>query len=172
MKHVKLAALLAALALVAGALAVAVHANPQGAGVADGQITPSTSAQIGLLTNSGVRGQVHAIATPSDKTIVSVHAERLAPGARYGVHLHVGRCDEFLGHLRYDPAGIGERANEVWLDLAANGAGRANDDVTVRALDLPQPLSVVVHQHANADVEAGPDRPGPRIACGNIATRA
>jgi hypothetical protein len=170
-KHVKLTALLAALAAVAGGLAIAVHATTIGGGVADARIGPYTTAHAGVLVDGGVYGAAHAVTTPSGKTILSVHAEGLTPGARYGVHVHLGRCEDFLGHFRYDPSGAGQRTNEVWLDLEANAAGRASDDVTVPAV-LARPLSVVVHAHGNPDVDAGADHPGPRIACGNLEARS
>ena len=82
------------------------------------------------------------------------------------IDVHDGACTDYLGHHRYDPTAPGTRENEIWLDLDANAAGRAADQVEVAPFDLHQPLSLVIHQHSNPDVGAGP--PGPRIACGNL----
>ena len=64
------------------------------------------------------------------------------------------------------PAGPPTRGNEIWLDLDANAAGQASDEVVVSTFDLTQALSLVIHQHSNTDVGVGP--PGPRTACGDV----
>jgi hypothetical protein len=122
----------------------------------------------GVVVNSGVTGRA-TLETEGGTTVVRLTAAGLAPGTRHAAHLHLGTCADLLGHYRYDPKGPATRANEVWLDLTANRQGRAADTVTVRAVDLTKPLSVVIHTNANPDVVAG-SVPGARIACGPVAT--
>ena len=155
---------LAAVSLTA-ALAAAAAAAP-GAGVARAELAPYTTAHTGVITDSGVVGRAQIENTPSGQAVLSVTAEGLTPGGTYAVHIHYGHCLGYLGHYQYEHPGPGTRSNEVWLDLAGNAAGRANDQVRVAAIDLDQPLSLVMHQHANPDVETGV--PGSRIACGDL----
>ena len=68
----------------------------------------------------------------------------------------------------YDPAAPSSRENEIWLDLDANAAGQAADQVQVASVDLDQSLSLVIHQHSNPDTGPGARPPGPRIACGDL----
>jgi Cu/Zn superoxide dismutase len=153
-------ALLAALGVVAAANA----ASP--AQVATAALGPYTTPHAGVVVGAGITGTAHLVTLPSGEAVVRVSAEGLAPGGNYAAHVHFGACTDYLGHFRYDPAGAGTRENEIWLDLDANAAGRASDEVVVPAFDLTQALSLVVHQHSNSDVGAGP--PGPRTACGDV----
>ena len=75
---------------------------------------------------------------------------------------------DYLGHFQYQHPGPAARDNEVWLDLDANTAGRATDQVQVAAVDLDQTLSLVIHQHPNPDTGPGAGPPGPRLACGDL----
>ena len=152
-------------ALVALALAAAAVAAP-GARVARATLSPYAAVHAGVVTDSAVTAQAHVVATPDDHTVLSVTAEGLVPGGNYAVHLHYGACTDYLGHFQYEHPGSATRENEIWLDLDANAAGRASDQLQVASFDLEQPLSLVIHQHSNPDVGAGP--PGPRIACGNL----
>jgi len=157
--------ILSAIAALAVACAGTANAAP-GAAVAHAELGPYSTAHTGVVVDAGVTAQAHLVAAPSGRTIVRVTAQGLVPDGSYAAHVHYGACTDYLGHFQYQHPGPATRENEVWLDLDADAAGRAVDQVEVAALDLGQPLSLVVHQHANGDVGAGP--PGARIACGNV----
>jgi Cu/Zn superoxide dismutase len=149
-----------ALAVIATAAATPV------AKIAHAALEPYSTAHVGVVVDSGLTGRAQIESTPDGKALLTVTAAGLAPGGMYAVHVHYGQCTDYLGHFQYQHPGPSTRENEVWLDLAANAAGRASDHVRVPAIALDQPLSLVVHQHANPDVESGV--PGLRIACGNL----
>jgi Cu/Zn superoxide dismutase len=154
-------------ALAAMALASASSASSS-ATVAHAEIGPYTSAHAGVLLDAGVTARAQVVATSNGRVILRVTAEGLVPGGSFAVHVHNGACTDYLGHYRYDPAAPGTRDNEIWLDLDANAAGRAADQVQAASFDLDKPLSLVIHQHSNPDVGPGAGPPGPRIACGNL----
>ena len=154
-------------ALAATVLASASSAS-SGATVAHAELGPYTSVHAGVLVNTGVTASAHLVATPNGRIVIRVTAEGLDPGGSYAVHVHDGACTDYLGHHRYDPSAPGTRDNEIWLDLDANAAGRAEDQVKVAAFDPDEPLSLVIHQHSNPDTGPGAGPPGPRIACGNL----
>lgn len=170
MKQFRHVATVAAAGAAVCAVAVAGHATGTRAQVADAAIAPYTTAHAGVVTGSGVTGSAHVVTTASGRTIVSIHVAGLVPGAQYAVHVHDGRCEDYLGHLRFDPTGPAGRMSEVWLDLQANAAGRAGDIVAVPAVELDRTLSLVVHEHPNPDVVAAAENPGSRIACGTLET--
>jgi Cu/Zn superoxide dismutase len=157
---------LAALALTSAAAAVA-STGPD-AQIARAALGPYTTAHTGVVVDAGVTAQAHLVSTPGGRIVLRVTAEGLAPGGSFAVHVHDGACTEYLGHHRYDAAAPASRDNEIWLDLDANAAGHAADQVQVASFDLEQPLSLVIHQHSNPDVGPGAGPPGPRIACGNL----
>lgn len=139
-------------------------------------ITEFTTPRSGVVTASGVTGQAHLTRTSSDRSVVAMQVEGLTPGAEYGVHVHFGRCADFLPHYQHDhysgfdgSQGPITRANEVWLDVTGNAAGRASDTVRTLSVNSDLPLSVVVHQRANPDRTTTTPAPGPRIACGDFA---
>jgi Cu/Zn superoxide dismutase len=154
-------------ALAALTVTVAATASP-GAPVARADLGAYTTAHTGVVIGSTVVARAHVVATPSGITVVRVTAEGLAPGGSYAVHVHYGACTDYLGHFQYLHPGPATRDNEVWLDLDANAAGRASDQVQVAPFDLEQSLSLVIHQHSNPDTGPGGGSPGPRIACGNL----
>ena len=155
-------AALAALAVTAAATAAPV------ARIARADIGPYTTAHAGVVTDSTVRARADVVAAPNGITVIRVTAEGLAPGGSYAVHVHYGACTDYLGHFQYQHPGPATRDNEVWLDLDADAAGRASDQVRVAPFDLEQSLSLVIHQHSNPDTGPGAGPPGPRIACGNL----
>jgi Cu/Zn superoxide dismutase len=159
---------LAALGALLVAIAAASAEASPGAGIAHASIAPYATAHSGVVVDAGVTADAHVVTTPSGRTIVRVTAEGLTPGGGYAAHVHYGSCTDYLGHFQYQHPGPSTRENEVWLDLDANAAGRASDQVQVASLDLGQSLSLVVHQHANPDTGPGAGPPGPRIACGNL----
>lgn len=160
--------------LSAAAIAGASTAAParDGAHVVSGNIAPYTTPRSGVVTHSGVTGRA-MIVTPagSDHSIVRIRAESLRPGQEYGVHVHFGTCLQYHGHFQYQTPGPVTRENEIWLDLIANPAGRARDQVKVPRLDgNARPLSMVIHALSNPDHAPGqPGHPGARIACANLA---
>jgi Cu-Zn family superoxide dismutase len=107
-------------------------------------------------TDGGTAG-VHAVATPSGKTIVTLHVEGLAPNREYGSHVHKLVCDDNKagGHYQHvpspttptDPA-YANPENEVWLDFTTNAAGRGSAqavvDFVIRTGDAK---AVMVHDH-------------------------
>src|SRR4051794_31117855 len=156
------ATLLAALAVTAAAIAA------PGAQVARATLGAYTTEHVGVVTGSTVTAEAHLVATPSGHTILRVTAQGLTAGGNYAVHIHYGSCTDYLGHYQYQHPGPATRDNEIWLDLDANPAGRASDEVQVAPFDVDQPLSLVIHQHSNPDTGPGAGPPGPRIACGNL----
>jgi Cu/Zn superoxide dismutase len=159
-----LATLAAALVLTSAAIATTVP----GATIARAEVGPYTTPHTGVVVDAGVTAHAQVISTPSGRTVLRVTAEGLAPGGSYAVHVHDGACTDYLGHYRYNPAAPSSRENEIWLDLDANAAGKAADQIQVASFDLDQSLSLVIHQHSNPDTGPGAGPPGPRIACGNL----
>lgn len=146
-----------------------------GATVVSGDVASYTTPRTGVVTNSGVTGRA-MIVTPagSDHSLVRMHAEGLQPRQEYGVHVHFGTCLQYQGHFQYQTPGPVTRDNEIWLDLIANPAGRARDQVKVPRLDVnARPLSIVIHALSNPDHAPGqPGHPGARIACANLDTHS
>lgn len=165
MKPQRMLAPLALLAVV-GVVVAAAGSAASPARVATAAVGPYTTPHAGVVVGAGITGAAHLVTLPTGETHVRIAAHGLAPGGNYAAHVHFGACTDYLGHFRYDPAGPATRDNEIWLDLDANAAGYASDEVVVPALDLTQTLSLVIHQHSNTDVGEGP--PGPRTACGDV----
>lgn len=169
------AALIALLAAAVIVTAISTARAEESAQVASGDVAPYTTPRTGVITNSGVTGRA-MIVTPAGahRSIVRLHAEGLQPGQEYGVHVHFGACLEYQGHFQYQVPGAVTRDNEVWLDLIANSAGRARDQVRVPRIDVAaRPLSIVIHARSNPDragAQAG--NPGPRIACADLNPHA
>jgi Cu/Zn superoxide dismutase len=163
---------LAALGTLVVAIAAASADASPGASFARASIGPYSTTHSGVVVDAGVTADAHVVTTSSDRTIISLTAQGLTPGGEYAAHIHYGACTDYLGHFQYVHPGPATRENEVWLDLDANAAGRASDQVQVAGLDLAQPLSLVVHQHSNPDTGPGAGPPGPRIACGNLELEA
>jgi Cu/Zn superoxide dismutase len=164
MKPQRMLAPLALLAVLGVVAATGSAASP--ARVATAAIGPYTTPHAGVVVDAGITGAAHLVTLPTGEMHVRISAQGLAPGGNYAAHVHFGACTDYLGHFRYDPAAPASRENEIWLDLDANAAGIASDEVVVPALDVTQPLSLVIHQHSNTDVGEGP--PGPRTACGEV----
>ena len=168
-RHIAVRSALIAVVAAAVILPVISTANAdESARVATGELTQYTTDRLGVITNSGVSGRAMIVtAAGADRSIVRLHADGLAPGQEYGVHVHFGACLEYRGHFQYTVPGAFERHNEAWLDLIANAAGHAHDQVEVPRIDLDAgPLSIVVHARPNPDRAAG--QPGPRIACADL----
>ena len=167
-----LTALLAAAVIVT---AISTARAGESAQVASGDVAPYTTPRTGVITNSGVTGRAMII-TPAGThhSIARIHAEGLQPRQEYGVHVHFGACREYLGHFQYQVPGAFTRDNEAWLDLIANPAGHAHDQVEVPRIDVvARPLSIVIHARSNPDrAGAYASNPGPRIACADLNSPA
>jgi hypothetical protein len=165
-------ALIAVLAAAVIVTAISTARAGESATVAGGDVAPYTTPRTGVLTNSGVTGRA-MIVTPAGAhhSIVRMHADGLAPGQEYGVHVHFGACLAYQGHFQYQVPGAFTRDNEAWLDLIANSAGQARDQVKVPRIDVDaRALSIVIHARANPD--RAPGQPGSRIACADLNPHA
>jgi Cu-Zn family superoxide dismutase len=166
------AALALPFALVPGtALAGAAHVNAAGAMTRYPLIVDGTDTNPVL---PGATARVHAVLTPSGKTIVTLVVDGFAPDRELGSHVHQKPCGatgaDAGGHYQNvpstDPA-AGNPANEVWLDFAtdADGHGEATAVVDWQPKqDGAHPFgasSVVVHRDETAPGGAA----GPRLAC-------
>ena len=161
----------------AAAVAGASSAAParDSADVISGDLAPYTTARTGVVTNSGVTGRTMIVSPAgSAHSIVRIRAAGLQPRQDYGVHVHFGACRDYQGHFQYQSPGPATRQNEIWLDLIANPAGRAYDQVKVPRLDVnARPLSIVIHALSNPDHAPGqPGHPGARIACADLDTHS
>ncbi|MDQ6838873.1 MAG: superoxide dismutase family protein [Actinomycetota bacterium] len=139
------------------------------------EISPYTVAHTGVLLNSGITGTSYLVTTPQ-RSVIGARFSGLQPGHAYGVHVHNGTCADYAGHYKYDPTQtVATRANEVWLDVFANRAGRGGDHVVVRPINTSGPLSIVIHEESNPDAPAnvsGAPQPGARESCGNYVARS
>jgi Cu-Zn family superoxide dismutase len=120
---------------------------------------------------AGATARVHAVATPSGKTIVTLVVDGYPAERAFGSHVHKKACDATDpaasgGHYQAVPGAISS-ASEVWLDFVtdANGHGEATAVVGWHfAKDATHPdgaNSVVVHR----DTTAANGTAGPRITC-------
>jgi len=138
-------------------------------------IAPYTTAHAGVILNSGITGTSY-LATTAQRSVVGAHFSGLLPGHAYGIHVHTGTCADYAGHYKYDTTQtVATRANEVWLDVFANRAGRGGDTVVVRPIDTSGPLSIVIHEESNPDTPAnvtGAPQPGARESCGNYLPKS
>lgn len=165
------ASLVAIVSVAAIAGATAAAPARQSADVVSGDVAPYTTPRAGVVTNSGVSGRAMIVSPAgSGDSIVRIHARGLQPGQEYGVHVHFGACQQYQGHFQYQSPGPVTRENEIWLDLVANPAGRARDQVKVPRLDVDaSSLSIVIHARSNPDHAPGqPGHPGARIACADL----
>ena len=169
------AALTALLAAAVIVTAISTARAEDNAAVASGDIAPYTTARTGVITNSGVTGSAMIVnPAAAHQSTVRIHAKGLQPGQEYGVHVHFGACLQYQGHFQYQVPGAVMRDNEAWLDLTANPAGHAHDQVKVQRIDLDaRPLSIVIHARSNPDrAAAQAGGPGPRIACADLNPHA
>ncbi len=119
----------------------------------------------------GATARVHAVYTPSGKTIVTLVVDGYPAEGSFGSHVHKKACDPTdpaasSGHYQ-DVPGVATQANEIWLDFTtdADGHGEATAVVDWQFLvDASHPdgaNAVVVHR----DVTAPGGAAGPRLSC-------
>lgn len=131
----------------------------------------------GVATNpiqAGAVARVHAVMTPSGRTIVTLVVDGFPASTAFGSHMHQKACGaagaDAGGHYQdvpgTDPA-LGNPDNEVWLDFEtdADGHGEATANVGwLPVKDATHPFganSVVIHRDETAPGGAA----GPRLAC-------
>ncbi|HEX2402070.1 MAG TPA: superoxide dismutase [Mycobacterium sp.] len=138
-------------------------------------VTPG-SYVYGNAVPAGARAMVHAIATGSGKTIVTLHVFGLEPNREYGAHAHRNACGasplDAGGHFQHEMGGATDPAyanprNEIWLDVTTdvdgNGASQATVDWTFAPANSAH--SVVLHDHHTATDPGVAGTAGPRLAC-------
>ncbi|WP_240796260.1 superoxide dismutase family protein [Streptomyces sp. RFCAC02] len=101
-----------------------------------------------------------------ERMVVDLSLGGLVPGHAYGVHVHTDPCGadpEAAGpHYRHMESGQPRAANEVWLDVTANGDGGATAVATREWVFRSGGAgSVVLHEH-HSDQDGGA---GKRVAC-------
>lgn len=164
----RLAATAAATAAVTavGALVLTAPVSAQGQGAvvttAAGPLTPFEN----ITSNPAAGGwaKVHAVQTPSGRTVVTLHVQGLVGKRAYGAHVHEKACSDAQGGMHYmnDHSAGASPQNEVWLDFMTNPAGRGNAQSTVQWTFRPgEANSVVVHDKTTD--AAG--RAGAKLAC-------
>ncbi|HWL37181.1 MAG TPA: superoxide dismutase family protein [Frankiaceae bacterium] len=123
---------------------------------------------------AGATARVHAVLTPSGRTVVTLVVDGFPADTEYGSHMHQKPCGatgaDAGGHYQNvpgsDPA-LGNPDNEVWLDFTtdAGGHGEASASVAWHPVrDTAHPFganSVIVHR----DETAPGGGAGPRLAC-------
>ncbi len=118
---------------------------------------------------AGVALEIHAVQTPSGKTIVSLHATGFAPnlaGRTFGAHVHVNACGATGAaagpHHQNSLPTTDLEAREIWLDLTVGADGTAQARATRDWVFTSSAQSVVVHE-SPTDPTTG--AAGPRLAC-------
>ena len=123
---------------------------------------------------AGATARVHAVLTPSGKTIVTLVVDGFPAATEFGSHMHQKPCGatgaDAGGHYQNVPGtgpDYGNAANEVWLDFATDASGHGEVTAVVDwqpARDSVHPFganSVIVHR----DETAPGGGAGPRLAC-------
>lgn len=123
---------------------------------------------------AGATARVHAVLTPSGRTVVTLVVDGFPANREFGSHMHEKACGatgaDAGGHYQNVPGtgpAYGNADNEVWLDFAtdADGHGEASASVAWQpTTDTLHPFganSVVIHR--DETVPGG--GAGPRLAC-------
>ena len=135
---------------------------------------------------AGATARVHAVATPSGKTVITLHVEGLTPNREFGSHAHTKPCGATGAaagpHYQnavdpvqpsVDPAYANDD-NEVWLDFTTDADGNGAAQAVVDwhfARDAAHPdgaNSVIIHRDETSHGEPGHPGAGvagPRLAC-------
>lgn len=156
---------------------------------ADGELTRYPLLVNGADTNpvlAGATARVHAVATPSGKTIVTLQVEGLTPNRAFGSHAHTKVCGATGAaagpHYQdaVDPvqpsvnAAYANPDNEIWLDFTTDDEGRGHAQAVVDwhfVRDAAHPdgaNSVIIHRDETSHGEPGHPAAGvagPRLAC-------
>jgi Cu-Zn family superoxide dismutase len=177
------AALTRHLPVAVGASAVALFAaSPALAGAeqarAEGPLTVYSAA-----VPAGASAQVKAVYDSAGDTIVTLHVRGLEPRTAYGAHAHVNACglDGAAAGPHFqnvvdpvtpsvDPA-YANPANEIWLDLTTNAAGKgvAHTKVSWQFSPDRRARSVVLHEQHTAEAPGSAGTAGARLACLDVA---
>lgn len=155
-RSIRTAAVTAGLAAVGAALAAA----PALAGGA--VVTPEGSALVtpGTLVGlAGTQARAQVVATPSGRTVMTLHVSGLDEHRTYGAHAHEAPCALSGGaHFVGDPDAATVEEQEIWLDVRTNGSGSGTSTAT-RSWAISsdgRPASVIVHaEPTKADGKAG-----------------
>ena len=102
-----------------------------------------------------ITGRAQMVRTADGRTIVSLHAEGLAPGTTYASHVHAAACatGDADGHYRFDPAGSATPPNEIWPGpFTTNDAGVGNANTNASGTAGSGAVSVVVHAPGGAKI--------------------
>ena len=125
---------------------------------------------------AGARAMVHAAATGSGKTVVTLHVFGLEPNREYGAHAHRNACGasplDAGGHFQHEIGGATDPAyanpqNEIWLDVTTDADGNGASQATVDWTFAPdnRARSVVLHDHHTATEPGAAGTAGARLAC-------
>ena len=168
--HTTLAAVSTAVVAAACAALLASAPAVAGTGTVEGPMTAFADPYGDGRANpaAGVSARVHAVATGTDRSVVTLHVDGLVPDRGYGAHVHVGACadNKGRGHYMHDPAAGATADNEVWLDMVANAAGRGHAQALVEwTFRAGEARSVVLHDR----VTDAAGTAGPKLACLDVA---
>jgi len=119
----------------------------------------------------GATARVHAVATPSGKTVVTLVVDGYPADRAFGSHVHKKACGATDpaaagGHYQDQPGVVSEES-EVWLDFVTDSTGHGEATAVVDwhfAQDATHPdgaHSVVVHR----DETLPNGTAGPRLTC-------
>lgn len=115
----------------------------------------------------GGEASVHAVATASGKTIVTLHVSGLPANRSFGSHVHILACDDNKagGHYRNVPADPASPENEIWLDFTTNAAGRGEAHATVDwVIRSGGAKAVIIHDRTSDSAGVA----GPKLGCLNV----
>jgi Cu-Zn family superoxide dismutase len=120
---------------------------------------------------AGATARVHAVYTPSGRTVVTLVVDGYPADGAFGAHVHTKPCDATNPaasgpHYQHVP-GVVTEANEIWLDFETDATGHGEATASAGwwfAKDTAHPdgaSSVVVHR----DETAPNGTAGPRLTC-------
>lgn len=166
-------------AAVAGAIGVAALAGCGMFGGSSGKDAPPTpprlEAQLRPIGGSVVTGSV--LFSARGDGVSMLVTMRGSPGAQYRVVIHAnGNCSSrngFSAGPPWSPPGASTPLAEQARPFTANGEGSASLTTRVSGISTTGPNSidgkaVIVHEGTRSSLEAVPDVPNERVACGII----
>ncbi len=144
----------------------------------------TSGADTNPLPLTGATARVHAVYTPSGRTIVTLVVDGFTPDRAFGAHAHQKVCGSTGAaagpHYQdavdpvqpsVDPA-YANADNEIWLDLRTDGTGHGEASASVGwqfTQDAAHPFgahSVIFHRDETAhDTPGTAGTAGPRLAC-------
>ncbi|WP_209312821.1 hypothetical protein [Streptomyces lonarensis] len=110
------------------------------------------------------------------RTTITLGVSGVRPGHTFGAHVHTDACGArpadsgpHYRNIEGDDPALANPANEVWLDVTADGRGAGRSTAVQEWTFRPgEAASVVLHEHATSDGHAGhgaPGEAGDRVAC-------